>query len=444
MTIQTRPGDRRSRMIVLLLAAAGIAAAASYIAGREIGYSLLGTTTTAKVIGSRTGIVRYSFQESNGRQRTERDDVHRNLSFGVDGPLDVEYIPGLMGFSRMRGNKPSPSQMGFLFVYAAIFSAGAWLVGKGPFAKSLPEKSIPVIQATKSRSENWEGEAPTESRTSEQHGSAGASPSRNSGSRTATKPQLPETKSPTMSEAEVVGCSVAGVVGTVLIGISLLGGFGHASGVVFMAVVIGFVALFAIVMSNRNASRRTYALRKFAKQLHLEFAHAGNEKLHQSLERFHLATLGHTSIMTNLMFGKQDGTDIAVFDYKYFRGKNHFRQTVIWMQRRGATMTQFALRPESVWNRLGPWVAHGDINFESHPEFSRSYLLRGDNQWAICELFTDDVLRFYEQHPGLITEGSGNKLLFYRDEAVVKPENIRSFLDEALAVRSLFQPTTER
>lgn len=76
--------------------------------------------------------------------------------------------------------------------------------------------------------------------------------------------------------------------------------------------------------------------------------------------------------------------------------------------------------------------------------FSKKYLLRGDDELAIRELFTGDVLRFYEQHPGLITEGSGNKLLFYRDKIVVKPDSIQSFLDEALAVRSLFQPTTER
>ena len=106
-------------------------------------------------------------------------------------------------------------------------------------------------------------------------------------------------------------------------------------------------------------------------------------------------------------------------------------------------MTEFALRPETVWNQLGSWVAHGDINFENHPTFSKGYLLRGDDENAIRELFTDEVLNFYEQDSRLTTEGSGNKLLFYRNGDLVEPEDIKSFLNEGFNVLSLFQPTDQ-
>ena len=180
---------------------------------------------------------------------------------------------------------------------------------------------------------------------------------------------------------------------------------------------------------------------RLARELNLKFNPEGHEELHASLKRFHLATLGPYSTMSNLMFGQRDGTDIAIFEYEYPRGKNNtIRQTVIWMQRRGTRLTEFSLRPAGVWNQLGGWSGHGDIHFESHPDFSRDSLLRGDDESAIRELFTDEVLDFYEAHPELITEGEGNKLLFYREAVVVPPEGIRAFLEEALVVRSLFPP----
>jgi hypothetical protein len=183
------------------------------------------------------------------------------------------------------------------------------------------------------------------------------------------------------------------------------------------------------------------AWRAIALELKLKFNPKGHQELHESLKRFHLATLGSDSTMTNLMYGQRDGTDIAVFEYEYTCARNNtLRQTVIWMQRRGTRLTEFALRPDDMWEQIGGWSGHGDINFDSHPDFSREYLLRGDNESAIRELFTDDVLNFYETHPELITEGEGNKLLFYREGSVVPPFGIPAFLEEALTVLSLFQP----
>jgi hypothetical protein len=50
------------------------------------------------------------------------------------------------------------------------------------------------------------------------------------------------------------------------------------------------------------------------------------------------------------------------------------------------------------------------------------------------------VLNFYERHSELITEGEGNKLLFYREGVVVQPENLQAFLNEALTLRALLSP----
>ena len=245
----------------------------------------------------------------------------------------------------------------------------------------------------------------------------------------------------TMSRLERIGWVIGGIIGAVLLALSWRGDFGAYGGLVGMGVSLGGVSLFVMDMNRRTARRHTQAMRTIARELNLKFNPEGHEELHQSLKRFHSATLGPYSTMTNLMYGQREGTDIALFEYEYSRGKNNqIRQTVIWMQRRGTRMTEFSLRPEGVWNQLGGWSGHGDINFESHPGFSRDYLLRGDDEEAIRDLFTEDVLDFYQSHPELITEGEGNKLLFYREAVLVPPQGIRSFLEETLTVRSSFQP----
>lgn len=256
---------------------------------------------------------------------------------------------------------------------------------------------------------------------------------------TQSEPAKPTTVEKSLTRNVNYGWIIVGIVGAILIGLNMFGVFGEAGMFVVAGVISVAVGLVAIEISNHVTKQHTDAMRNISRNLNLKFDPEGHQELHESLKRFHLATLGPYSTMSNLMYGQRDGIDIAIFEYEYPRGRNNtIRQTVIWMQRRGTKMTEFSLRPEGVWNQLGGWSGHGDINFDSHPRFSRDYLLKGDDEAAIRELFTDDVLEFYERHAELITEGEGNKLLLYREGVAVTPEKIPSFLNEALALRELF------
>lgn len=201
---------------------------------------------------------------------------------------------------------------------------------------------------------------------------------------------------------------------------------------------------FASNVTDFGARKRTYALRQIALRLRFQFVSQGHDKFHHSLEGFHLASVGMHQRLFNLMHGKMDGTDVAVFDYAYQLGKQQVHQTVIWLQRRGTKRTDFVLRPEVHWlGRLESFfVEYQDINFDSHPTFSREYLLRGTDEAAIRELFTDNVLTFYERNLGLSTEGSGNKLLYYYGGGSFEPDEIQSFLNEALQLLSVLEPAT--
>ena len=392
------------------------AGVALFFGGRELMYSMFAKFTDAKVVGQsqearsagRNGgvrqvvVVNYEFTQTNRRIRRESDEVPFDASRPVGPTVSVEYVAGLAGASRIRDGRHGILALvvcGLMGVMAlAMF--GAWWYAK---YKAQTQPRIAVQKALPPK-ENFE--------------------------------------SITMSNAELAGWWIAGIIGAVLIATSLTGKFDIYGYFVVPSVVLVYVSLFVINMQHRAERRRTHALRRVAKQLKLVFPPPGLDRFLQSLERFHLFSIGQNPIVSNVMAGQIDGTDVAVFDFTHIIGSGKSArtvcQTVIWLQRRGTKRTEFALRPESYWNTLGSWLGHGDINFESHPAFSGKYLLRGDDEPAIRELFSDEVLTFFEQQDsGVSLEGSGNKLLYYRAGVRIEPNDLRSLLKETLRLNSM-------
>jgi hypothetical protein len=209
--------------------------------------------------------------------------------------------------------------------------------------------------------------------------------------------------------------------------------------------VIALIALF-LYIGYLAEKKRTEALKGVAEDLGFEFF-PKDPGLLRELGGFHLFSQGHGKRLTNLMRGEAGGLAVEIFDYRYVTGggksSQTWNQTVICFRLNGPDLPDFSLRPENVFHRIGALFGYQDINFEDYPVFSKSYLLRGPDEKAIRELFTDRVLAFYEGRTGLSTEGGGNQLLFYRHNKRVDPQQVRSFLEEGFQVLSVFRPSDE-
>lgn len=170
-----------------------------------------------------------------------------------------------------------------------------------------------------------------------------------------------------------------------------------------------------------------------------------SRRLGLGLDQFHLTNMGQAPLLTDLQCRKEEGTNVVAFDYQQeiAAGKTKYtkQETVVWLRRAGARLPEFAIRPgaESWINRdlFEVFTGSTDINFESHPDFSRNYLLRGDDEEAIRKLFHKGVLEFFEQQRELIVECCGNKLLIYRDMVSVEPEHRRPLIEDALQLLAL-------
>lgn len=87
--------------------------------------------------------------------------------------------------------------------------------------------------------------------------------------------------------------------------------------------------------------------------------------------------------------------------------------TVVQISDLDIAIPAFTLEPEKLWSKLSDLASGNDIDFKDHPAFSGKYYLRGENDIAVRQFFTDRLLLFLESEPVMHVESQRNKLVFY-------------------------------
>jgi hypothetical protein len=210
-------------------------------------------------------------------------------------------------------------------------------------------------------------------------------------------------------------------------------------------IVVGLILLMGGIgyLAYLAEKKRTEAWRHAAEELGFQFQATGSSILLR-FPGFHLFSQGRNHTVKNLLQGKTADLDVAIFDYSYTTGSGKNRktwhQTVIAFEFDEPQLPGFSLRPESIFHKIGQWFGYRDMNFDTHPRFSKQYVLRGENEDAVRERFPDHVLEYYEGTTGVCTEASGGRLVHYRATTRQPPEKARELLEEGFEVLALFRP----
>ncbi len=211
------------------------------------------------------------------------------------------------------------------------------------------------------------------------------------------------------------------------------------------AIVVGVLALIGtiVVVALKIEKKRSEALQAAAERMKFTFARKGDPDLLDRLKGLHLFSQGHSKKITNVLVGKACTLDVAVFEYAYTTGggqhSQRWRQTVILFESDDMDLPEFTLRPENVFHKIGQVFGYKDIDFDSHPEFSKRYLLRGENEEAVRATFGDKARSFYESDLKLSTEAAGQQLIHYRSGKRVSPDQISEFIEQGVRVLTLFR-----
>lgn len=143
----------------------------------------------------------------------------------------------------------------------------------------------------------------------------------------------------------------------------------------------------------------------------------------------------------NAMIGSTGGLNVSLFDYTYQVGKNTETYTLAVFSQ-DLLLPPFELRAENIFDRIGEAFVHNDIDFDSHPEFSRRYLLRSPDEAGARQIFTPSLLTYFEQIPSdrkWHIESSGTALILYRTTGPLRSADIQPFLDETSSIaRAIF------
>lgn len=198
----------------------------------------------------------------------------------------------------------------------------------------------------------------------------------------------------------------------------------------------------SLIFSYIYEKKRTEALDLIAKNLGFSFSKSGRETTKLSHKHFELFSKGHNRKLKNEIWGKNRNNKVSIFGYSYSqRNGEHsstYNQTVLSIEASTSNFPKFELEPENTFHKIGQVFGYQDIDFESFPIFSKKYLLRGNNEIEIRELFTPEVIKYFEINQNIHIEAKGNTLIFYKPSKRCKPDEIQRFYQEGQTALSNF------
>jgi len=212
--------------------------------------------------------------------------------------------------------------------------------------------------------------------------------------------------------------------------------------------IIGIVTLVGLIILAVwfYEKKRSEALQAIANALNFSFLRKDDDSLLAIYNNFALFSKGHSKKISNVMNGSSGDMEITIMDYRYTVGSGRnsatYIQTLIVIQSSMLQLPPFTLSPENVFHKIGAVFGYKDIDFSSHPKFSKKYLLRSDDEDSVRETFSDELLNFYEKDKGLSTEGDHDKFIYYRSAKRISPKDIQAFLQEAINLYGLLKTQT--
>jgi hypothetical protein len=203
------------------------------------------------------------------------------------------------------------------------------------------------------------------------------------------------------------------------------------SSVIWFVAFILFILVAHSTYTNFIEKKRTEELELIAKKLGFSFSKSGRESTESTHKNFELFSLGHSKELKNEMWGKDLDFTFSIFGYSYRTGHGQntmlYNQTVLSLQCKDLNLPKFDLKPEDTIYKIAQIFGYQDIDFEAFPFFSKKYLLRGDDENKVRELFSPDVIKYFEQNQNICVESQGSNLIFYKKSKRSEPEEIHTF-----------------
>jgi hypothetical protein len=209
--------------------------------------------------------------------------------------------------------------------------------------------------------------------------------------------------------------------------------------------IISWIVILLIVISIIGyvyGKRRGEAFQKFARQMGLSFSKKVDMNALAEFNDFQLFSAKRGKTFSYLISGEMESASVMLFDYRFKTLEGHlsdvYSQTVALVKSSRLNFPAFEMYPQGALHKMFSVLGKQDINFQHQQGFSNAYILRSEGENAVRSIFTDQVLSYFENHRGLTIEAKDDKLIYYRDGKLIKPDHMNSFLSDVLDLVRLF------
>jgi len=97
---------------------------------------------------------------------------------------------------------------------------------------------------------------------------------------------------------------------------------------------------------------------------------------------------------------------------------------------------------ERIFDRVMAFTGYKDIDFEMYPGFSKKFLIMGNKESEIRSFFTDEIIRFFENHQIYHLESNGEALVIFDKIKLARTDETMAFIEYGKELAELLNGKT--
>lgn len=222
---------------------------------------------------------------------------------------------------------------------------------------------------------------------------------------------------------------------------------------VIVGLVIGFIVLIIVIVIVVEKKRKE-AWQQLASELGITYRKRGN--MHNEFGGFKIFySKGSRHRSKHVCQGDYNGVRLTLGDYTYTtyrrdsdgdRSSSNHTQTILVIQDPELDLPHsFVRRQVRFFDFLGSVFGGQDIDFDEDPEFSKAFVLQGDDEGATAELFGEPELRqaFLEHKKSKLQLEAFDDAIVAHWGKRLSPEDVRVRLQELFELRDALKDAWE-
>jgi len=206
----------------------------------------------------------------------------------------------------------------------------------------------------------------------------------------------------------------------------------------------------ALKISLNNASTKLSQRQKRLKSLAIDKEYQYSSQIDWNtiyLKKFHYFEIRPIERKYNCLKGtfKDSNVSWEIADVTFNEGNAFTAETfntTLMILNLNKKLPTFTMEKEGVlgniFDRVMAFTGYKDIDFEMYPNFSKKFLLMGENESEIRSFFTDEIIQFFENHQIYHLESNGESLVIFDKIKLARTDETIAFIEYGKELASLF------